>query len=113
MGALLRPGVDSREIYRAMDEMIREYPLLADEGLTHHGGHCIGLRAHEMPDVNPNRGGVLEAGNVVCLEPGGYTSAARFGVRLENTYLITETGAENLCPGPLELICCPAISTRN
>src|SRR5438132_1331736 len=51
-GKLLRPGLDTRELWRAMDQMIREHPALADSGLIHHGGHAIGLRIHEEPDVN-------------------------------------------------------------
>jgi Xaa-Pro aminopeptidase len=76
---------------------------LRDTGLTHHGGHGIGLRAHEAPDINPDRGGILEAGNVVCVEPGGYTADLNAGVRLENTYLITESGCENLSEYPLDV----------
>jgi Xaa-Pro dipeptidase len=100
---LLKPGVDGREVYRALDEMIREHPRLVDEGLIHHGGHAIGLRIHEMPDINLARGGVLESGNVICIEPGGYFAEARFGVRLENMYLVTADGCEDLCPGEVEL----------
>jgi len=95
---LLKPGVDGRDVFRALDEMIRQHPPLAAEGLIHHGGHAIGLRSHEMPDVNLGRGGVLEPGNVICIEPGGYFSEARYGVRLENMYLITIDGCEDLCP---------------
>jgi Xaa-Pro aminopeptidase len=103
---LLRPGADGAELYRAMDEMIREFPPLAEGGLIHHGGHAIGLRIHEMPDVNLKRGGPLEAGNIVCLEPGGYFPAASFGVRLENMFLVTSAGGENLCPGRIRLRQC-------
>jgi Xaa-Pro aminopeptidase len=106
VGRLLKPGVDGRQIYQAMDELIRQHPRLADQGLIHHGGHAIGLRIHEMPDVNLDRGGVFEPGNVICLEPGGYFDEARFGVRLENMYLITESGREDLCPGDVELYVC-------
>ena len=103
---LLQPGTDGKEVYRALDEMIRQHPRLADVGLVHHGGHAIGIRAHEMPDINLERGGRLEAGNVMCVEPGGYIPDARYGVRLENMYLITDTGCEDLCPGEVELIVC-------
>jgi Xaa-Pro aminopeptidase len=103
---LLKPGVDGSLVYQAMDELIRQHPPLADQGLIHHGGHAIGLRAHEMPDINLDRGGVLEPGNVICLEPGGYVDEARLGVRLENMYLITESGCEDLCPGQVELYVC-------
>ena len=56
-----------------------------------------------MPDINRDRGGTLEPGMVICIEPGGYFEAARYGVRLENMYLITDTGAENLSEYPLQL----------
>lgn len=104
--SLLRPGIDGTEIYRALDEMIRQHPPLADEGLIHHGGHAIGLRSHELPDINSQRGGKLEAGNIICIEPGGYFAAARHGVRLENMYLITDSGCEDLCPGDVKLLRC-------
>lgn len=103
---LLRPGVDGRDVYRELDRMIREHPILVSKGLIHHGGHAIGLRAHELPDINLDRGGQLEPGNVICIEPGGYFPEARFGVRLENMYLITEQGAEELCPIVPELPTC-------
>lgn len=103
IGTYLQPGLDSRDCARAMDEYIRQHPALADVGLGHHGGHTIGLRAHQMPDVNIARGGVFEVGNVVSIEPGSYIPEARAGVRLENMYLITETGPENLSPYPMEI----------
>lgn len=99
----LQPGLASQDCARAMDAYIREHPALADAGLGHHGGHTIGLRAHQMPDVNITRGGEFQVGNVVSIEPGSYIAEARAGVRLENMYLITETGPENLSPYPMEL----------
>ncbi|MYA23784.1 MAG: aminopeptidase P family protein [Gemmatimonadetes bacterium] len=103
VGEYLRPGKDGSECAVAMDAYIREHPKLADVGLIHHAGHNIGLRAHEMPDLNKERGGTLRVGNVVSVEPGAYIPEARAGVRLENMYLITEDGLENLSPYPMEL----------
>ncbi|SVB76999.1 uncharacterized protein METZ01_LOCUS229853 [marine metagenome] len=103
IGNYLRPGQDSRECARAMDAYIREHPALADVGLSHHGGHTIGLRAHQMPDVNATRGGIFQVGNVVCIEPGSYIPEARAGVRLENMYLITESAPENLSQYPMDI----------
>jgi Xaa-Pro aminopeptidase len=56
-----------------------------------------------MPDLNPERGGMFEVGNVVTLEPGAYLDGLRGGVRLENMYLLTENGAENLSVYPMSL----------
>jgi Xaa-Pro aminopeptidase len=44
---------------------------------------------------------------VICLEPGGDVPEARHGVRIENTYLITDSGAEILSEGTIELRACP------
>jgi Xaa-Pro aminopeptidase len=57
-----------------------------------------------MPDINKERGGILEVGNVVSVEPGGYTPDARYGVRLENMYLITAAGAVNLSEYAVQLV---------
>ena len=103
VGEYLRPGKDGSECAIAMDAYIREHPKLADVGLAHHAGHNVGLRAHQMPDLNKERGGRLRIGNVVSVEPGAYIPAARAGVRLENMYLITEDGLENMSPYPMEL----------
>lgn len=103
VGKYLQPGKDGSECAVAMDAYIREHPKLADVGLGHHAGHNVGLRAHEMPDLNKERGGTLQVGNVVSVEPGAYIPEVRAGVRLENMYLITEDGLENLSPYPMEL----------
>ena len=103
IGDYLQPGKDSRDCAKSMDAHIREHPALADAGLGHHVGHTIGLRAHQMPDVNATRGGVFQVGNVVSIEPGSYVPEARAGVRLENMYLITASGPENLSQYPMDI----------
>jgi Xaa-Pro dipeptidase len=100
----LWPGRNGSECFVAMDEHIRQHPALADVGLVHHAGHNVGLRAHQMPDLNRDRGGTLAVGNVVSVEPGAYIPEACLGVRLENMYLITEEGCENLSEYPMELV---------
>ena len=102
--SLLKPGARGTEIWRALDEQIREHPALADSGLVHHAGHGIGIRMHEPPDLNRDREGILNVGDAVCLEPGGYTPEARLGARIENTYLVTASGAENLSKYPVNII---------
>lgn len=100
---MVRPGLDCREFFRELDAKLREHPHLAQVGLTHHGGHGIGLRAHEGPDIGPERLGTFEVGNVFTVEPGAYTSELKAGIRLENNFLLTETGVENLSEFPLEI----------
>jgi Xaa-Pro aminopeptidase len=59
-----------------------------------HGlGHQLGLDAHDpgAADEAP-----LEPGMVITNEPGIYIPAESLGVRIENDFLVTEDGAENL-----------------
>jgi Xaa-Pro aminopeptidase len=93
---MLRPGERCDEIWRAMDRMLREFRPLAALGLVHHGGHGIGLRLHEAPDINPCSTDVLRAGDVICIEPGGYPPEARAGARIERTYRVSAEGARCL-----------------
>ena len=99
----LKPGARGTDLWRWIDRRIREHPQLREAGLGHHAGHGVGVRAHEAPDLNRDREGILEPGNVVSCEPGSYTPALNRGIRLENTFLITETGCELLSDYPVTL----------
>ena len=99
----LGPGLAGTDLWRWIDGRIREHPHLRDIGLTHHAGHGIGLRAHEGPDLNRDRGPELRPGDVISVEPGAYSPELRPGIRLENSFLITETGCELLSEYPLSL----------
>jgi Xaa-Pro aminopeptidase len=100
---MARVGRSCTEFWQELDQRIRSHPHLAQTGLIHHGGHGVGLRVHEAPDLNRDRDDVFEVGNVFSCEPGGYSDALRQGIRVENTFLITETGVETLSEYPLDL----------
>ncbi|MCA9859585.1 MAG: aminopeptidase P family protein [Thermomicrobiales bacterium] len=99
----IRPGIDGMELWSWIDARLREHPHLRERGLRGHGGHSIGTRAHEQPDINRDRGGPIQAGMVLCVEPSGYSDELNAGVRLENQFLVTETGAQLLSDIPLTL----------
>lgn len=102
---MFKPGVDGIEVFKAADAWLRQHPLLKEKGLIHHAGHGTGIRAHAMPDLNPTRGGILQAGEVICFEPGAYLAGESFYCRLENMYLINASGpATCLCDLPFNLI---------
>jgi len=60
---------------------------------THSTGHGVGLNVHEDPSIGIG-GEVLEAGNVITIEPGLYGKIG--GIRLEDLVVVTKTGCTNL-----------------
>ena len=65
-------------------------------------GHGIGLDIHEIPYFGKSEE-PIEAGMVLTDEPGIYLDG-KYGVRIEDDLLITETGCEVLTLAPKELI---------
>lgn len=69
-----------------------------------HGyGHGLGLEVHETPNCNPGNLLPLPAGAVCSAEPGIYLPG-KFGVRIEDTVVITEDGCRNITQSPKNLI---------
>ncbi len=66
-------------------------------------GHGVGLQINELPVIAKNSRSLLEAGNVIALEPK-FVLEGIGAVGTENTYLITETGLELLTDCPQDLI---------
>lgn len=96
--AALAPGVS----IRAVDAAARDFIKARGHGerFGHGLGHGIGLRIHEGPRLSHNAPDMpLEPGHVVTVEPGVYVPGLG-GVRIEDDYLITPAGAENLCTLP-------------
>ena len=61
--------------------------------------HGVGARAHEPPYAHQAGGGEVREGMVLAIEPGCYLEGGG-GLRLEDNFLITASGAEKLGPFP-------------
>ena len=65
-------------------------------------GHGVGLLANEAPSVCDGNDQELKKNMVITIEPTLHIPG-QFGVRVENTVIVTETGCEPLSRYPLEL----------
>lgn len=101
---MFKPGTRGTDIAKATDEHLRQHPAFKDSGLVHHAGHGLGIRVHMDPDLNLQREGILEEGDLICFEPGGYNDLEHVHVRLENTYQITKAGSKCLVDYPFNLV---------
>lgn len=63
--------------------------------LVHALGHGVGLDIHESPNINSKSTKILKENMVVTDEPGIYITG-KFGVRIEDTVLITKNGCITL-----------------
>jgi Xaa-Pro dipeptidase len=96
----VKPGKSCRELFQEAYEWLNQARPWSFE---HHLGHGIGLFPHEAPHLNPAWDDTFQAGEVFAAEPALYGEGLRAGIRLENDYLVTESGVELLTPFPLEL----------
>lgn len=95
--AHLRPGASMAEL----DRMIREG--IADAGYpgqpSHPVAHGVGARAHEPPWPHQAGDGEIREGMVFAIEPGVYWEGGG-GLRIEDNFLVTADGPEQLCRYP-------------
>ena len=101
MEAEMKPGASASHVYQVGADIIKgtEYYQYHYTGV----GHGIGMFVHEVPFLGPNHNYILEKDTVMTAEPGIYIPGWG-GVRIEDTLLINEDGAEILTPARKELI---------
>jgi len=110
MERAIRPGVPAGELYRIGVEAAHATPFAAHfMGPPGYNvafiGHGVGIEVDEPPFVARGSKTPLAAGMVFALEPK-FVFPGEGAVGVENTYVVTEQGAERLTPLGDEVIVC-------
>ena len=89
----------------AVDAIARDYIYAQGfEGRFGHGlGHSLGIDVHEEPRLSALSKDVLEAGQLITVEPGIYLPGIG-GVRIENTVVVEQGGCRSLITPTTDLI---------
>ena len=90
---IAKAGVPCKSVDSATRDYIKEMGY--GEYYTHGTGHGLGLEIHTSPRFSPQSKQILEANNVMTIEPGIYL-AGWGGVRIEDDVIIGDDGCEIL-----------------
>lgn len=82
------------EIFEGLGHATIQSQPNTEEGYIHSLGHGLGLRVHEKPFSGLSAGAdeILAPGCVFTIEPGLYYPDKGMGVRIEDTWFVTEDG---------------------
>ncbi|MBI5574430.1 MAG: aminopeptidase P family protein [Elusimicrobia bacterium] len=90
---VIKHGISCKEVDFAARNFIRKNGF--GKYFIHGTGHGVGIDIHEEPSVSAKTEVILKAGMIVTVEPGIYIPD-KFGVRMEDTILVTKSGCEVL-----------------
>lgn len=97
----VKAGVSCFDVDKVCRDIIKSHGY--GEFFGHGTGHGVGLEIHEEPRVSPKGNEILRSGMIITVEPGIYLPD-KFGVRIEDTVLVTEQGFESFAHIPKDLI---------
>lgn len=96
---ICKPGTTLRELHGAAAKVFEDsgqtkwaFSHSKDRSVMHGLGHFVGLYVHDSGSWDTK----LEPGMVITIEPGWYDKDQKWGIRIEDMYLITEDGYEHL-----------------
>jgi|SRR5882672_9194431 len=100
--AVCKPGATFSDLERAARRIFEERGLTewsyahSKELSVRHGlGHYVGMAVHDSGSYREK----FAPGMVITIEPGWYDKDAGYGIRIEDTYVITNDGFERLSAG--------------
>lgn len=102
------PGAKAAELYdialgMARDAGMEEYFM----GHRYHAGfvgHGVGIEVNELPVLAPRSRDIIEAGNVIAVEPK-FVIPGLGAIGIENTYIVRSSGAaERITDAPEDII---------
>lgn len=101
------PGVSCSELYEeavriAREEGLEEY-FMGHRQKAAFIGHGVGIELNEAPVVTPRSKTLLEENMTIALEPK-FVIPHVGAVGVENTYIVTPAGLENITPFPEQLV---------
>ncbi len=97
----LRAGVAAADVDAAARRVLKGFRL--ERHFLHSTGHGLGLEVHEEPRLAKGQKRLIQAGNVVTLEPGVYVEGAG-GIRIEDDVAVFPDRTEILTSAPREFL---------
>jgi Xaa-Pro aminopeptidase len=94
-------GVAAGEVDAAARRVLKRFRL--DRHFLHSTGHGLGLEVHEEPRLAKGQKKIIQAGNVVTLEPGVYIEGVG-GIRSEDDVAVFSDRTETLTSAPRDLL---------
>ena len=107
LAAMMIPGTPARDLY-ARAALMAQQAGMADNFMGHRShagfvGHGVGIQVNELPVIAPRSKDIIEAGNVIALEPK-FVIPGLGAVGIENTYIVTEQGGVSVTTAPQGII---------
>ncbi len=97
----LRAGVAASDVDAAARRTLKRFGL--EHHFLHSTGHGLGLEVHEEPRLAKGQKRLIQAGNVVTLEPGVYMKGVG-GIRVEDDVAVFSDRTEILTSAPREFL---------